>query len=419
MSFWSRKPRAGLMAEYRTPALTLLFVTSASGSAAAAQYYFEPQFEVSTEVDTNRDLVTSGPTVTAEGYAVSAGAKMGIATPTSDTTLLPRFGYIDYPKLSEHSAEELMDFSSAWRSQRSQFYTWGEIQHQDLYGSELASAAFNPLIPNLPTTPETGRISSTGTRTLLTLDPKYVFDLTQRWNVGASGVFQSVEYGGAGNAPYVSFRYYLGTLSTGWSLSPRSDVTLGIDASRETATNQYAVTDGRGATLAYGYRWSQVFTGSLQLVFEHDTIYGGTPADPALRLPGLTTNGVGASYATTWKGEISQLQLTVGRTFTPSGAGGTYRSDQFQAEYKRNLTPRLAFDGAARYIKNVAVANQFESGNYNYVTATADLSWFVTRTWYVGGGLQYLQIRSPVQGTSAHNSMAHISFGYRGLPRQQ
>jgi hypothetical protein len=82
------------------------------------------------------------------------------------------------------------------------------------------------------------------------------------------------------------------------------------------------------------------------------------------------------------------------------------------------LTPRLSFDGAAHYIKNVALASQFESGNYNYGVVTADLRWSITRTWYVGGGLQYLEIRSPFAGSSARNSTANISFGYQALPRQ-
>ena len=418
MSFWSRSGHAGAGARDRSAAIgALLVLTATSGSAMAAEYYFQPQLDVSSEVDSNRDLVSSGPTQTAVGYGARAGAAMGIATPTSDTTVLPRFNYENYPRLSEHTTEEIMDFSSFWHSQRSQFSAWGQVDHSSLYSSELASAAFNPLNPNLPTTPETGRISVNGTRTLLTLQPKYQYNLTPRLNLGVSGLYQSIDYSGAQNS-YVSYRYYEGAASAGWSLSPRATLTLGVNASKEKAKNFYSVTDGRGVTLTFDYQWSRTFTGSLTVLAEHDKIYGGTPAQPTLELGGIASNGVGATYTTTWKGQISQLQLAVGSTFTPSGVGSKYRSDQAQGEYKYNLSARLLFITAAHYIRNVALASQFDSGNYNYIVADAGLRWSLTPTWYIGGNVEYLEIQSPVANTSAKNNMARISFGYQALPRQ-
>jgi opacity protein-like surface antigen len=419
MSFWSRRRRTGPIADYRSGAIgALLVLQGAASPAAAAEYYFQPQVDVSAEVDSNRDLNISGPTPSAGGYGVSAGALMGVATPTSETNVLPRLSYVDYPKLSEHTTEEIVDLSSYWLWLRSQFSVWSEVDHSDLYSSELASATFNPLNPNLPTTPETGRISVTGTRTLATVEPKYQFNVTQRFNLGVSGLYQSVDYAGPDIPQYTSYRYYDGGIDAGWALSPRATLTLGFDASEETAKNVDSVTDGRALSLTYDYQWSKTFTSTLTVMDEHDKIYGVNPADPMLLLNGIGTNGVGAKYSTTWKGEISQLQLAVGSTFTPSGVGGKFRTDQMQVEYKRDLRPRLALLTAGHYIKNVALASEFAGGNYNYVVLNAGLRYSVTRTWYIDAGLQYLDIQYPAAGTSVKNSTASISFGYKGLERQ-
>jgi hypothetical protein len=414
MSSWFRNCRATTLAGLEIRTLGVLIALAVSGVPAVAdEYYMQPRADVGVDVDTNRSLVTSGPKPTSVGYDGEVGATVGIATPVSDTTLRPQISYYDYPSLSQSDLEERLDFASAYNSQRAHLGIYGEFDHRDLYGSELASAAFNPLNPNLPTTPETGRISDNGTRTLLTVVPHYEYNLTQRLAFEVSGVYQYIGYAGDDSSDYISYGYYDALARIDWSLTPRSDVSLGVDESRESAKNVYSVTDGRGVDLAYNYQWSKVFSGSLALVVDQFDIYGAPPSPSK-----VTSSGVGATYTTTWKGQISQLQLTLGRTFTPSGSGGSYTSDQLQIEYKRQFSARVSFDTAGHYIRNVALSSQYESGNYDYLTLTADLRWMLAPTWYLAGGLEYLEDRSPVAGTSASNAMAHVAFGYEGLGRQ-
>jgi hypothetical protein len=418
MSFWSRRSDAIIERDHRVAAIGA-FMIIAGGAAVAADVYVQPRADIGVEVDTNRDMVSSGPTTTAEGTDVEAGATVGIATPESDTTLRPQVRYYDYPELDETSLEGRMDFASTYNSQRNQFGIYGEFDRRDLYGSELASATFNPVNPNLPTTPETGRISEHGARTLFTVVPRYSYNLTERLSFQASGIYQNIGYSGANSADYIPYDYYDIAAGLDWKLSPRSDISLGIDGSKDSAKDTYSVTDGHGVTLTYNYQWSKVFTSSFALVGEQYDVYGAPSTVSSTPITSkVAASGIGATYQTTWQGQVSQIQATVGRTFTPSGAGGSYTSDQLQIEYKRQLKARLLFDGAAHYIRNVALSSQYEDGNYDYLVVTADLRWMLTRTWYVAGGLQYLEEKSPVAGTSANNSMAHVSFGYEGLNRQ-
>jgi hypothetical protein len=414
MSFWSHRTHVIPEAQHRIRVFgALIVVSGAGGSAVAQEVYVQPLADVSVEADSNRDMVTTGPKESSAGYSAMAGAMVGIATPESNTTLRPLVTYYDYPQLSESAVRGTLDFASAYTGQRTQFGLYGKFDYSDLFASELPTAAFNPVNPNLPTTPETARISVNGTRTLLTVVPNYDYSLTQRLDLQVSGLYQNVSYGGNNSSDYVSYDYYSATGALDWKLTPRADLSLGVSGSRESSKDVYSVTDGRGITLTYNYNWSKVFTSSFALVGEQDYIYGMPPA-----VVKDTSNGVGATYVTSWKGQISQVQLTLGRTFTPNGAGGKFSSDAIQVEYKRQITPRTLFDTAVHYIQNVALSNRYADGNYDYLVVSADLRWMITPTWYVAGGLQYLEEKSPEQGLSANNSMAQVSFGYRGLDRQ-
>jgi hypothetical protein len=319
--------------------------------------------------------------------------------------------------------KSLIDLAWNYHTERAKFSLYGEFNYADLFNSELASAAFNPVNPNLPTTPETGRISLSGNRVLATVYPKFQFEFTPRLSFVAVGTYQDDTYNGVLTDEYVSYDYYDGTIGLDWSINPRSDISAGVGGSKQSARDVYSVTDGRDANVTYNYQWSPTFTGKLSLVAQHDQVTSepqtgvGNASTSPVRFAN-TANGIGVQYQTLWTGQISSIQLTVGRTFTPNGSGGSFRSDAFQGEYKRQFTARLSFDGAARYIRNVALSDAYAYGDYDYVVATADLRWNLTPTWYVGGGVQYLNDRYPQYDASATNAMAHVTFGYEALGRQ-
>jgi hypothetical protein len=113
------------------------------------------------------------------------------------------------------------------------------------------------------------------------------------------------------------------------------------------------------------------------------------------------------------------VQLLAQRTFTPSGAGGIYRADQFQVEYDRSLSARFVTTFAVRYIKDVALSAEDLGADYNYLNATAALKWMATRTFYVLGGAGYLREHYFVGNSTASDGMIYAAFGYQGLGRRQ
>jgi hypothetical protein len=398
--------------------LATLVLLALGASAKAAEVYFQPQAEVGIEEDSNRNLVTSGDLVakkeSSEGYSAEASGTWGIATPTSDFTIRPEVSYSDYPRLSTNALRTLLDLNSQFHSDRGQASLEGRFDRQATYSSELANPQFNPVTPDLPTTPETGRISSDTTRTLITAVSSYTYDLTQRLNWGVTGTVQSVDYSGSNAANYISYNYYLGGTSLTWGVTSRLAATLGVFSSRESAKDDNGSVNADGATLAFSYKLSTQWTNRLEFTGERDDTDVVKPF--ALK---STSTGAGATYTAAWQGQISKLQLSAGRTFTPSGGGGIFRADQLQVQYDRDLTQRLAFTGAARVINDTSVSGAYTGSNYDYVNVTTRLKWKLTPTWYVAGGAEYLRAHFEPPVGAASNVMLYASVGYLGLGKPQ
>ena len=350
---------------------------------------------------------------TSEGFAADVGATWGIVTPLSETKLSPQIGYVDYPKDHESSLQGSLDLVSGYHSQRSDFSVSGKFDRSDTYNSELVSALFNPLIPVSPTTPETGRITTNTARTLGNIAPSYSYRLSPRVRVGTSGFYESTTYSGDFSSQYDSYDYYVGRVFVGWAVTPRMEVSVGPFASRDAAKTGGTTADGAGADVDVVYKWSPTFTGKLALTEGRDTIKSAQLTPQKSR-----QNDFGATYTTHWAGQISDLQLSAGRTFTPSGAGGKYQADQFQIEYDRKLSARFSSVYAARYIRSRALVSQLQSGDYKYLETVAGFKWLAARTWYVSGGLQYQWLKYGSVNGSAGNGMAYVGFGYEGLGKR-
>jgi hypothetical protein len=222
----------------------------------------------------------------------------------------------------------------------------------------------------------------------------------------------------------VPFDYYLGQTSLTYLNNERLDTTLGLVASHESGKDDSGQVNAYGVNVAFGYKWSKLFTGRLLVSVERDysdvrSPVGASPTTAAFLAPvRSTTTGAGATYVTTWQGEIQKLQLSIGRTYTPSGAGGTFAADQLQAEYQRDLAPRLQFEGAVRYVNETSVSVVFRNADYSYVNATANLKWKMTPTWYLTGGVEYLYERFVSSVGNASNATVFVAVGYQGLGRR-
>jgi hypothetical protein len=381
-------------------------------AAGAADVYFQPKMDVTVDGNSNRELVSSGPTTASEGYYADFGGTLNYLTPDSTVIFRPKLGYEDYPQVGEKDFMALGDLYSDFKTERSDIVVTADFDRRSTYGSELADATFNSVNPLQPTAPETGRINVSDTRTLGTLAPTFTYDLTRRLSWSLGGVVQDTDYSGPGSNGYVPYTYYVESTSLGWAATPKLDAKVTAFGTEESAKNGSGSVDGGGVTLGFDYKWSSQFTTHLEILGERDDANTHVPTPVS-----TTSTSGGATVVTTWKGEVSSLMFVAGRTFTPSGAGGKYSLDQVHFEYHRDLAPRWKFTAAGVYYRYAPVASAVAASDYTYVNVEASLKWLWTPTWFVATGAEYLFNKLGPPLGSADNDMLYVQVGYEGLSR--
>ena len=128
--------------------------TALVGSAAgAADVYYQPIVSVSTSANTNVDLQPGAHTF-AEGYFADAATLIGIATPTSETTLMPRLLYNYYPTQKDlNRLKGFLNLNSRYSWRRDRLNIIGFYDHRDDFNAEQPSADFNPVTPGVGARP--------------------------------------------------------------------------------------------------------------------------------------------------------------------------------------------------------------------------------------------------------------------------
>jgi hypothetical protein len=414
MSSWCRRLAIGL---------TALSSLGCAAVATAQQWYWQPQVEIGAEGDTNRNLVTTTQEKNGfekksdVGYTANASALFGYSTPTSDTVFKPIVAYSDYPTLNSNDYRAGLDLNSQLRTARGLAEIQGAFDHQAAYSAELANPQFNNVTPDL-NTPATGRIYDSVIRTLITASPGYTFDLTQRANWAVKGTYQDVQYSGNNASNYAPYQYYWGATTFGYAFTPRTTGDFGAFASHQADRNDNGQVNAYGLSAEFDYKVSSQFTQRLLLTVERDYSSLLPPKNVMTATPGMihsVDTGFGATYSTTWVGQIQKVQASVGRTYIPSGNGGTFSSDQLQIEYTRDLSQRMQMNAAAIFLDEKSVSSVFSAANYSYVNTTAGLKWKLTPTWYLSGGVAYLYEHFQGGFGNASNGVLYVSVGYLGL----
>jgi len=140
MSLLSRNPAgAGL-----TVATTVAMLC-ALAPAGAAEIYYQPLLQLSTQYNTNLDLTPiASEKRSGEGYYADAATTFGIATPTTETTLQPRVLYNYYPSATDRDRlEAFLNGNGRYSWQRDRFNWYGTFDHRDDVNAEQPGAADN------------------------------------------------------------------------------------------------------------------------------------------------------------------------------------------------------------------------------------------------------------------------------------
>ncbi len=383
--------------------------------AWAADVQTIPNFEMQAEQNDNFRLDPGGADSDTPGYIADASVLFNIATPRGETLLLPRIRYQDYQdQASIERVETFFDADSTYRWERANFLLNASYSKRDVYNTETLSGEFDPNDPNSPDSPESGTTTTGQTRQLLRIHPDYEYKLTERLGLGFEAAYQIADY--SSNDVVTKSDYDYGQIGTymSWDASERGRLRAGAYASNFETDDGTEKAEAVGAELGYGYRWSETDGIEASVYYEQNDITQVTPFETIKE----TTSDVGGSLAAYRKLEVSAWRAEISRRFIPTGDRGKSTIDELRLQYDRDLSERLRFRGLGRYESRSGLSNIEGSNNRDYARLDLDLKWFMTQTWYVGGGYAYIWQDRAADPTDASNNKFFIYFGYQGLARR-
>jgi len=386
------------------------------GACLAAQTYVTPQLNLRLENNDNFDMTPAGvPKSDVYGYIADLQALIGIATPRGETSIRPRLRFQEYPdRPDRRRLEGFLDLRSKYRWERSNLLVVARYDRQDYYNTVLPGAGYDPLYPNDPSVPDTAVARRFGdTRDQFKFAPRYSFDTSERTTVGVEAQYTNVAY--HTTAPVqtqTDYQYAQGRGFVSWALDPRSDVSVGGYVSKYEARDGSSAADSYGADIGYARRWSEAAGIELTMYYETSDSTDFVPVRTE-----ETTSGWGGEFSAYWKGPVSRWRMRARRSFVPSSYGGLQTADEFRVQYQRNLSTRLAFDGAARYVMERGLTSGNQRNDKDYARLDLSMRWMMTPTVYVEGGYNYIWQQYQSNNSSAANNILFVSVGYQGLGR--
>jgi hypothetical protein len=249
----------------------------------------------------------------------------------------------------------------------------------------------------------------------MSLEPTFEHRFTERTSAGIGGQFQGARYdAAAGFETKTDYNYSVVNGYLSWALNPATDLSVGAYTSRYEPQDDSEQTDAVGGSVGIVHRWNATDGIEATLFYERNDI---TEFAPVLNKE--TTTDVGGQLTAYRKLEVSEWRFMVGRSFIPTGDSGKATLDHARLQYERLLSQRLSLRAAARYdSRNALGTTTITTGqDRDYARADLSLKWFVSPTWYIGGGYAYICEDRQQAISDASNNKFYLNFGYRALSR--
>jgi hypothetical protein len=386
--------------------------------AGAAEIYYQPLLQLSTQYNTNLDLTPiPAEKRSAEGYYADAATTIGIATPTTDTTLQPRVLYNYYPSASDRNRlEAFLNGNGRYSWQRDNFSWYGTFDHRDDVNAEQPGAAdtntVNPGTGN--NTAGSGQPAVGVTRDYLIVDPTYLHKLTPLSGLGLAGEYQYMGYSQE-DSGHVGFNFYQAKAFYSKTIDLRTDFQVGVFGNHYMARFGDARSDSGGVSGNVGYNWSQVLHSNLSASVQQTDFKESRDSGNL----NVKTHPWSAVFNTVYDaGETTKYSAYLGRSIFPSSAGGLAQIDQARAQYDHDYTQRLHLTAALRLFRDRTVSGVQDANYRNYGTANVRVQYMLTQRIFVATAYTYVYQKYKFDPASADANVFQVSFGYRGIERQ-
>jgi hypothetical protein len=386
-------------------------------SVSAAEMHATPGVEVGAEYHTNLQLQRESPSDEDEGgdgYFADLWAITGIRSPRAFLELRPRVRFQEFPDHDEmERSNEYLDLRTGYETLRSSLGVVGDYRREDQVRAEVADAQFDDFNPDDPIVDESGRVESlSGHRTRIQFRPDYSYQFSQRVGIGASAVYQTVDYDIASTSSN-DYDYWRADGFFTWSFSPRTRLRTGAYATEYETDDGFNLTQSTGVSLGVEHQWSETFTATASVDVEQADVERADLAEKE------SSTDTGFTIGLQRRDLVSELRVDAGRTFNPSGNGVRSEVDQARMQYDRNLTERLRFLGAARAFRSRAQGGALTGSDRDYIRTDIGLGWNMTRTWSVEGRYSYIWEEFQDETGDRSDNMLILSVRYQALQPQR
>lgn len=325
------------------------------GLCSAAQWQMVPRLALAADVDSNRRLRL----VPRESEGGVLGGALTLARLTEVSTL----AFVPRAAISRYSGEDALD-SEDWGADLS----WRRNGPRTLVDAQAGYADQNTLATELG---ETGFVDGNTRRYSMTASTSLTQFLATRHTLGYQLAYSNIDYDRTLGTGLIGYRYPSANINYSFSLSPRLDTTLSVNAARLTADIIGVESDTRGVQAGLRYRFSENFDVLVNTGAAQTSAGGTTDTERTYRL------GVN------WRDEVSSAQLSVSRDVAPSGRGVLVNADDLRLAYSRRLTERWSLDLSLRGSRRQAFSFDRRPYDYTYAAAGFSLNYALAESWSV------------------------------------
>lgn len=378
----------------------------ASSSAMAAEWLVEPLLNLGLRYDDNIGLDSdNGEEVRA--ITVGAGAQFSRNTEVWRTQARALFSYVDYDNLRDRD-QQLLELSSRYRAQRHVLGLTASLRRDTTFtvrddeAIEGVDVIIDPDVTDGiegPDLPDVGVADVQIRRDRIILRPSWEYDLTRRTAIGLGYRLYDVSYDDEPGADLVDHTTHAVEGRFIYRLAPNETISAVVEVARFEADERDAQTDNVSLLATYDRAFSPVLRTSFSLGVR----------DSSVEEPGVdeSSTGVILRVGLTRELEAGRISLRAGRDVRPSGVGEVVETDRVEADFARDLTPRLTFvmSGTAFKLRSVRDDGGGRADR-DYFRIQPGLRYALTRTMDIEASYRYRwQDREADPGSAESNSI--------------
>ena len=357
--------------------------------SSAQQWIFLPIVEIAAQHIDNPRLEETEQTIDITGGLIDIAGELQRNTETSSIMIRPAAAIYRYSGgENENSESFFLDFNAENDGQRSNWRLRGNFRRQEVLRGETTSSEFDDDGIDDSVQTGTGRTAVRRDRDMWRVGPGFTFDVTERTAFRADINHLDVRYDTQALGEAIDYRNTRADVAVVRSLTPESNLELGVFVERYNPDVVDRETDSIGAIVQYDREISELSTlfirvGAQESDIQTPNAFAGEVSDTSV----LWDIGYQRRV------ERTSFRLELGQSVTPSGSGAVVERNLYRAQLQHELRPRWSVQFSAAFLTSntagadelLAVPGTEDPNDRDYVEGRMQLAYQLTRNWTVDG----------------------------------